>query len=246
MPLAMEGPRPLSPLEREAVKLVFDKSIDPSNISLRVVENIPPEWHGPLDIKPRSEKPRLVEIASAYGGNGNVTINRSAFTHTDALDIESDRTDKKTDAFKPGNMHYLSTLIHECTHHWQRVHGRHMDWTHNEPQMYDFTAKQLDAENVPDLLSEQHASAVQVYFLIQWQIQYKGFPVDLTSQAPNSESYMGPADRYNRIARIWHVDGKRMVERKEASDLSTDFIGWCINEIKAGGIEPRPCGWFAV
>lgn len=39
MPLAMEGPRPLSPLELEAFRLVFWDSIDPCDVYVAVIDD---------------------------------------------------------------------------------------------------------------------------------------------------------------------------------------------------------------
>ena len=36
MPLPLEGPRPLSPLEREAVELVFEDSLDRCDVYARL------------------------------------------------------------------------------------------------------------------------------------------------------------------------------------------------------------------
>ena len=129
MPLPLAENRVLSPLERDAVKLVFQNAIDPWDISLTVVESIPREGHGlqdmipridnqfrPLSSIPRQEiidllkqkptieqqlppkplpqeiKPLLGEVASTYDGNGKIRINRSAFPHTEALNINSTRS----------------------------------------------------------------------------------------------------------------------------------------------------------
>ena len=215
MPLAMEGTRVLSPLERDAVKLVFKDAIDPWDISLTVVESleIELERHALLDINKRvgnqfrplssiqpqeiidriKQPPPIeqqlppierqpatfnqsVQAASTYDGDGKIRISRSAFPHTDALNINSTRAD--TTIFKPANMHYLSTLIHECTHYWQEVYGRHTFYKN----FYDFTRYQLLKRDVPELSANQHASAVQIYFLIEWQLAHrpKGSDVNLT------------------------------------------------------------------
>ena len=93
----MGGPRVLSPLERDAFNLVFWESIDEWDINLTIAE---------VDT-PGSK--------AGYSRNGNIRIDAADFPYTDALDINSTRAN--TDIFKPGNMEYLCTLIHECTHH---------------------------------------------------------------------------------------------------------------------------------
>ena len=270
MPLAMEGTRVLSPLERDAVKLVFKDAIDPWDISLTVVEDIPREGHGLQDINPRIDnqfrplssiprqeiidllkqkptieqqlppkplpqkiKPPLGGVASTYDGNGKIRISRSAFPHTDALNINSTRADTKI--FKPANMHYLSTLIHECTHYWQEVYGRHTFYK----TFYDFTKDQLLKRDVPELSTNQHASAVQVYFLIEWQLEYrpKGSNVNLTSQSPNPEHNVGPVDRFRNIDMRIHNSGKgtsRIVKYQHARESIHNYFGWLLVELRHG------------
>ena len=272
MPLAMEGPRPLSPLEREAFRLVFWDSIDPWDISLTVVEplEIELERHALLDINKRvgnqfrplsSIQPqeiidrikqpppieqqlppierhpatfkRSVQVASTYDGDGKIRINRSVFPHTDALNINSTRTD--TQIFKPANMHYLSTLIHECTHYWQEVYGRHTFYKN----FYDFTQDQLLKRDVPELSANQHASAAQVYFLIAWQLEYrpKGSNVNLTSRSPDPEHNVGPVDRFRNIDASIYNSGKgtsRIIKYEQARNNIYDYFGWLIVELRHG------------
>ena len=270
MPLAMEGTRVLSPLERDAVKLVFKDAIDPWDISLTVVESIPWEGHGLQDINPRignqfrplssiprqeiidllkqkptieqqlppkslpqEIKPPLGEVASTYDGDGKIRISRSAFPHTDALNINSTRAD--TNIFKPTNMHYLSTLIHECTHYWQAVYGRHTFYTN----FYDFTQDQLLKRDVPELSANQHASAVQVYFLIEWQLEHqpKGSNVNLTSRSPNPELNVGPVDRFRNIDASIYNSGKgtsRIIKYEHARNNIYDYFGWLLVELRHG------------
>ena len=210
MALPLEGTRVLSPLERDAVNLVFQKSIDPWDISLTIVEEIP-------------------SVVSTYHGGGKIRINKSALPHTQALNINStfkylDLTheppdSEQTEPFRPGNMHYLSTLIHECVHYWQELYGVCTDPEGHRNPLYDFTHAQLQQR---DLSEEQHASAGQVYFLLAWQLcnQPDGYNVDLTTQPPNR---VGPADRYNLIDLIGHTDGRRIVSSKVAEDRVDDF-----------------------
>ncbi len=270
MSLAMEGTRVLSPLERDAVKLVFKEAIDPWDISLTVVEDIPWEGHGLQDITPRignqfrplssiprqeiidllkqkptieqqlppkslpqEIKPPLGGVASTYDGNGKIRISRSAFPHTDALNINSTRADTKI--FKPANMHYLSTLIHECTHYWQEVYGRHTFYKN----FYDFTQDQLLERDVPELSANQHASAVQVHFLIAWQLEYrpKGSNVNLTSRSPNPEHNVRPVDRFRNIDMRIHNSGKgtsRIIKYEHIHNNIYNFFGWLLVELRYG------------
>ncbi len=272
MPLAMEGTRVLSPLERDAVKLVFKDAIDPWDISLTVVESleIELERHALLDINKRvgnqfrplssiqpqeiidriKQPPPIeqqlppierqpatfnqsVQAASTYDGDGKIRISRSAFPHTDALNINSTRAD--TTIFKPANMHYLSTLIHECTHYWQEVYGRHTFYKN----FYDFTRYQLLKRDVPELSANQHASAVQIYFLIEWQLAHrpKGSDVNLTSRSPNPEHNVGPVDRFRNIDMRIHNSGKgtsRIVKYQHARESIHNYFGWLLVELRYG------------
>ena len=234
MPLPLEGTRVLSPLERDAVKLVFEDAIDLWDISLTVVESFKP--------RPLWAAAKLPQVASTYDGDGNIRINRSVFPHTDSLNINSTRTD--TEIFKPGNMHYLSTLIHECTHYWQEEYGRHGPPVSHanappQPADYKFVSEQLKQRDVPDLSSEQHASAAQVYFLIEWQLRYqpKGSDVNLTSQSPNSEDNVVPVDRFHDIDRYINNSGKgtsRIVKYQKAHESIHNNFGWLIVELRYG------------
>ena len=203
MPLPLEGPRPLSPLEREAVELVFWDSIDPCNVYLTVLPVI--------TVQGKSKR-------TASYSSGQITIDRSKFPYTDALGIKSRRA--KTDIFKPGNMKYLSTLIHECTHHWQSTYGRYKWSGVDEKLRSHFTLKELtelhplnhkwedernphykedpNKQDILNLLKEQHASAAQVYFVIAWQLEYSSDSlVDLTTSS--GEPDVGRVERYHRI-----------------------------------------------
>ena len=198
MPLEVQEPRPLSPLEREAVELVFWDSLDPCDVYLRVIDD--PKVHN--------------------GGNrddGNIWINKYVFPYADALNIDS--TLANTDILKPGNMKYLSTLIHECTHSWQHAYKRYTDRGPEDPVPYDFSWDELQTlkfmkEKHPDLgkpyeslgkqhelLKEQYASAAQVYFLIAWQLKYSSNSlVNLTSAGVGA--VLGRVERYHKIAAI--------------------------------------------
>ena len=241
MPLEVQGPRPLSPLERDAVKLVFWDSIDPCDFYLTVLEDIEHTVPG--------------TVATTTDGGG-IKIKGPAFTDTDALDINSTRTN--VDIFKPANMNYLSRVIHECTHHWQGVHEKY-EWrgpggvatpygfSWQELQTLKFLREQnqyiLEPEKFPEehheLLKEQHVSAAQVYFVIEWQLRYqpKGSDVNLTSQSPNSEDNVVPVDRFHDIDRYINNSGKgtsRIVKYQKAHESIHNNFGWLIVELRYG------------
>ena len=236
MPLAMEGPRPLSPLERDAFRLVFWDSIDPCDVYLTVVENIEHTVGG---------------TAATYS-NGGIQVNGSKFPYTDALGIDS--TLANTDIFKPGNMNYLSRLIHESTHHWQSVYKKY-DWR-GPPNtgLYYFAKKELETlkfikdehpdlrephkfkEEYDELLKEQHASAAQVYFIIQWQLEYSSNPlVNLTYAWSGDEERVGPVERYSEIRkRVVRGQSGPWVFRADARSLSNHFNAYLV-DLRSGG-----------
>ena len=209
MPLELQGPRPLSPLEREAVRLVFWDSIDPCDVYLTVLEHLDGD-------------------AAAYRGNGNIRISKANFSYADALNIDSTRA--TTDIFKPANMNYLSRLIHECTHHWQGVHKKYII----SDGQYGFTQKQLQTL---DLMKEQHASAAQVYFLIEWQLEHSSDPlVNLTYWNSSGGKSVGPTVRYREIEKLPNPSGQPgpWVSRKTAEDLSNHFESY-LDDLRSGG-----------
>ncbi len=238
MPLTMEGPRPLSPLEREAFRLVFWDSIDPCDVYVIVVEDIEHTVPG---------------TAADYGG-GRIRISRSKFPYTDALGIDS--TLANTDIFKPGNMNYLSRLIHECTHHWQSIYKKYT-WrgpSDAKSAPYGFSWKELqilafirdqntylqDPEKFPEahheLLKEQHASAAQVYFIIQWQLEHSSDPlVNLTYAWGGPDERVGPVERYSEISdRAVRGQSGPWVSRADARGLSSHFNAYLV-DLRSGG-----------
>ena len=241
MPLEVQGPRQLSPLEDEVVTFVFERdppsgverTIIVQDILLRIVADIP-------------------GAVSTYR-NGLITINRSALPHTQALNqnststrvYPSDGTFQTTDLFSPGNLHYLSTLIHGCAHHWQEKYDLYRDPGNKWDPPFRFNPEQLD--NL-DLFSDQHASAAQIYFLISWQLRYRQSPgdgvpyLDLTSQSRDRSKNVGPVDRYTRMLddeKFKHENGERLLNLTDAQNLISDFINYERNLVDRG--ERTPC-----
>lgn len=254
--LEVQGPRDLSPLEEEAVGLLFP--IIPSLPTVEPTEIISEVQLEIVDHILRTEKPWLKKVHSIYG-NGLITISKSAFPHTQALNRNStfDWVDptlefgdrKRTDPFSPGNMYYLSTLIFECAHHWQQKYGLYTDPGAPTNPPYNFDRKLLKDLR---LYSEQHASAAQVYFLIAWQLRKRLEPrpideaktpvpyVDLTSQSLDSSKNVGPVDRYiEMIVDFPHTNGQRILNRKDAESLHGDFFAYTSNLADRG--EELPC-----
>ena len=209
-PLRVQGPRTLSALERDAFELVFGTSLTPPRI--QIFEH--------LD--------NTADPGGAAGSydaaNDIVKIARDAFPYTE--DLNGDSTRANTDIFKPGNMKFLNTFIHECTHHWQSVKNRHTD-AGPAPSKYEFTRQELEDL---DLLKEQHASAAAAWFVIGWQIEYRDVEVEpminLTEKPP--ENNVGKVFRYTEINEIPHVTSNsrysgRWVTRLRAEELSSRF-----------------------
>lgn len=245
MGLQVQGPRSLSPLEREAVDLVFEGSLDPcGDVYLTVFEHLGGD-------------------AGKHRGFGDIRISKQKFWRTDALKINS--TSANTKILQPGNIQYLSTLIHECTHQWQWNYDRYL-WSGPVNEIpYIFTLKELtelhplkhkwDDERNPrykedpnnpnkkgilNLLKEQHASAAQVYFMIKWQLKYlpEGSNVNLSHRrAPKNPppNYVGSAHRFDEIPKLdGDKDGQLFVSRGIAEDLA-DHFKWFLYELRSGG-----------
>ena len=245
--LEAQGPRELSSMEREAVNLMFRGKIDTSVIELEIVEWIDPDEVRAEYINVETRDAGEV-VVSAYDGNGKIRISKSAFPHTQALDGDSAVDGSGwVNPFSPGNMHYLSTLIHECTHYWQEKYGRHADRGFNEPPVYRFNWKQLIHRDVPTLSPEQHASAVQIVFLIEWQLHLrKGSKVYLTSRSKFPAENVGPVDRFERIdystRNLKHPNilreetphEKRIWTIQLARDRIASSFGWLLVEVRYG------------
>ena len=245
--LEAQGPRSLSPMEKKAVDLMFKGKISTRAIELEIVEGIDRDEVRVEYINVETRDAGEV-VVSAYDGNGKIRISKSAFPHTQALDGDSAVDGSGwISPFKPGNMHYLSTLIHECTHYWQEKYGRHTDRQFNEPPVYRFNWEQLEYRDVPDLSPEQHASAVQIAFLIEWQLHLrKGSNVHLTSRSKDPAENVGPVDRFERID-FWFDNlkhknilpketshEKRIWTIQQARDRIAGSFGWLLVELRYG------------
>ncbi len=254
--LEVQGPRGLSPLEMKAVELVFHRPA-PAGVKLtEIVQEIQLEI---VDNILQITKPWLRKVPSTYG-NGLITISKSAFPYTQALNKDSTfdwvdltlefRDRKRTDRFRPGNMHYLSTLIFECAHHWQKKYDLHADPGAPTNPPYNFDRKLLKDLR---LYSYQHASAAQIYFLIFWQVAHRRalrpglivehpekVPfVDLTSQSLDSSKNVGPVDRYiEMLVDFPHTKGQRILNREEVETVLSDFVDYTRNLWDRGGETP--------
>ena len=219
---------------------------------MEIVEVIDPKEVRAEYINSETRNGATVDVA-AYDGSGKIRISRSAFPHTQALNENSTdefvdpivEESERTNPFSPWNMHYLSTLIHECAHYWQEKYGRHTD--RGQPPFYRFTTERLKKRDTPDLAARQHASAVQIAFLIEWQLHYrKGSNVYLMSRSKNPELNVGPVDRFHRIdyfilnlkhPNILHREiphDVRTLTNQQARKLIGNYFGWLLVELRYG------------
>ena len=180
MGLTRHGPRHLNSLEKAAVDSVFwaysvqnegKKNIF-DQLCISMVDDLGPGRRGSYN-------------------NNHIKMSIRKFPCTDNMNRLSALGNREI--FKPGNMDYLNTFIHEATHHWQ---------AHNEyfPQFgeYEFTKNQL---MIWDLDREGHASAAATWFILWWQIKYAyGDKVNLTTELPGHS--VGTVDRYDEIQKI--------------------------------------------
>ena len=230
MPLAMEGPRPLSPLELDAFRLVFWDSIDPCDVRVTVFDD-------------------STKNDGSYGGHGNIGLN--SYTFPDA-NLHKNSSPADPDILVPANMSCLSTFIHECTHHWQRVHQKYTDRGPGNTGVYDFSKKELETLNfikaehldlkTPDkfkkehapFLKEQHATAAKVYFLIKWQLHYlpKGADVNLSYKGLND---LGTIDYYHEIRKLGDDNDGRIIVSRDIAEGLEDHFKWYLHDLRSGG-----------
>ena len=123
--------------------------------------------------------------------------------------LNGNSTRENTEDLHPGNLWYLAVFIHEVAHHWQQTHG----WFHlpkptvgigaEGPIRYNFT--KLELMNL-SFMSEQHASAAAIYFLLVWQKHHKDDPklINLTGHPGPLELQVGKVNRYEEINHKLH------------------------------------------
>ena len=218
--LRPHGPRRLSQLEKDAVRLVFGNSRSFTNerilnkIRIRVVSEIPgqPSWRG-------SENDGLITIAA------------SRFQYTESLDHNSTRDN--VDIFKPGNMSYLNTLIHECAHWWQDDNDRYDDLSMQNPES-ETHRNMFDSDTLQNLTfedKEQHASAAGTWFVIGWQLKYRDGAVEpmINLSTSNAETSVGTVSRYSVIRDIPSAPANsgysgRWIPRESEETLSAEDL----------------------
>ena len=169
-------PRPLSPLEASAVNLGLSGAVDPGELLIDVVPNT----------GNRGESK----------GNGLIVINQALY---DQAGLDANSTVENTDVLDPAVIDVLSTLIHEATHYWQGKYKRHQYFkvARGEEARYYFSAPELLRV---DLAQEQHAAAVQVYFILAWQLHHGAETISINAfNGHNDTDYVGPIDRFTLL-----------------------------------------------
>lgn len=244
--LELQGPRPLSPLEQDAVRLVFCGSLNPCDLYVTVIDDFSAE-----------------PAAGSHGGHGNIKINRRAFEYADALNLNSTRAN--TAIFKPKNMAYLSTLIHESTHQWQWNYEKYLDAPGDVRLPYDFAREELhtmkflkrhhkrldkpgEFPEKAEFMKEQHASIAQVYFVIAWQLEYSSDRlVNLTTGS--AKTSVGKVKRYHEIAAIQNAHPYDPIPPDDSCDAAppgrrvsrgcarrlSDHFGRYLVDLRSGG-----------
>ena len=218
MGLKPHGPRVLSHLEKVAVNLVFWEYTKQNRDKEKIFDKVR------ISIVPEIVFATGEEAGGSYGGN-EIKIAIDKHPCTDNLDHTS--TLQNTDILKPGNMQYLNTFIHECTHHWQ-THNNRYPVSYGG---YDFTKDDLIFWNLD---KEGHASAAATWFILGWQLKYVyGDEVNLTTSFLGR--LVGKVDRYDKIKEIPHKNGYRWVSMLDAIEIARDFLG-LLNDLR-GQVE---------
>lgn len=197
MPLQVQAQRLLSPLETDAIQLVFGNTVDVLDMTVIVPDQVGGGDNG------------------SYSGHGIIKISRQKHQFAEDLDINS--TVNNVDLTVPNNIKYLATLIHETGHHWQWLHQRYR----NRVPEYEFDNEVL--ENTNFVCKEQHASVGQVYFILKWQLHHGHDPINLTNTNLSLADNVGNVDRYEPIADIPHNSGHRYIDPPEAIQLVNNF-----------------------
>ena len=144
------GLRALSPLEASAIESVFGSGLDTAGIEIEFE-----------DMEHR-----------AVIRNGKIIVNLAL---RNAAGVNVDSTADNTEILSPAVIDYLSSVVHEAAHLWQRKHGLYRPpspirgFMPNGTNYYEFNTFELKMRL---LGNEQHASAVQMYFIVNWQISH--------------------------------------------------------------------------
>ena len=189
--LQVQSERPFSPLERDIIEFVFGDIIDTDTFCIEIVE--------------QNDDPHERSSGVYYGRRRVMSLATGYYPYADNINATS--TVDNTDILKPHNLNFLETVVHEAVHHWQNIH---LDFIPSGSiKNYDFNQSQLlDFEN---LTTEQHAQAVNIWFVIAWQLEHTpdGHNIDLTSR--DVWDGVGTTNRYSRIAQIPYTDRENSI-----------------------------------
>ena len=204
--LQIQGPRPLSPLEIDACSIVFPSQVDPDELRVEVVPSITVGGAQAMSDSRVIEKTQTrVSCERPYT---LITISNEILQRV-THNLNGNSTRENTEDLHPGNLWYLAVFIHEVAHHWQQTHG----WFHlpkptvgigaEGPIPYNFT--KLELMNL-SFMSEQHASAAAIYFLLVWQKHHEDDPklINLTGHPGPLELQVGKVNRYEEINHKLH------------------------------------------
>lgn len=189
MGLTIHGPRRVSQLEKDAIRLVFGDSDSFSDAKLRDTVRI------------QVVNEVIVGGENSRGRQENGKIFISKKMNPEADDLDHSNTRANTNIFTPGNLQYLNTLIHEAAHWWERDNNKFT----TRIGVYGF-----DYDELRDLdfrCKEQHASAAGTWFVIGWQLEYGSGNVNLTSRPRYLPEVVGTVDRYEEIDNIPQTGG---------------------------------------
>ena len=162
------GMRALSKLESYAINLVFKGSVSPDELDI-TMKDLAGDRGQHLGF--RDGKYRIEIDPKFYAGlTGTSTL-------SDAFDNKGSLRSDVTEA--------LGILIHEATHSWQRKNNSFFftksplrpPLPDDKDRHYGFNTRELITLQ---LGNEQHASAVQSYFHVAWQLSWGRTTVDLS------------------------------------------------------------------
>ena len=173
--LQTEAPRPLSPLETEAINFMFQGSINPAGLQIQIT-------HMNTGRGSYNHDEKLIRVSEDL---------------YDAAGLSPDSTVSAGIVLSPAVIDYLSTVVHEAMHSWSRTYGG-FDWYRPTPTgagaLYGFNFAQLAAL---DLAREQSASAVAGAFILKWQLHHGAEVIDLDFVNFGRFSFNGPPNDIN-------------------------------------------------
>ncbi len=147
--LQTEAPRPLSPLEAEAINFMFQGSINPAELRIQIT-------HMNTGRGSYNHSQKLIRVSEDL---------------YDAAGLSANSTASAANVLSPAVIDYLSTVVHEAMHSWGREYGGFDGYrvSLNGKVVYGFNFDQLGAL---DLAREQSASAVASAFILKWQLDH--------------------------------------------------------------------------